>query len=93
VILNNVFTYIDKVFLCLHNFFSLNPSKSLGNAAFLDVQTEQVMHILQVCCKKQQNQVKMGRDYYYFFLFFNEMSILILKTKTSLHFILHVNFL
>jgi hypothetical protein len=58
VILNNVFTYIDKVFLWLHNFFSLNPSKSLGNAAFLDVQTEQVLHILQVCCRKQQNQVK-----------------------------------
>jgi hypothetical protein len=67
VILNNVFTYVDEVFLCLHNFFSLNPSKSLGNAAFLDVQTEQVMHVLQVCCKKRQNQVKMARDYYYFF--------------------------
>jgi hypothetical protein len=91
VILNNVFTYIDKVFLCLHNFFSLNPSKLLGNAGFLAVQTEQVMHNCKFFCKKQQNQVKMVRDYY--FLFFNETSVLILKTKTSLHFILHVNFL
>jgi hypothetical protein len=66
VILNNVFTCIDKVFVCLHNFLSLNPSKSLGNAAFLAVQTEQVSIYCKFFCKKQQHQVKMGRDYYYF---------------------------
>jgi hypothetical protein len=77
-------------------YLSLNPSKSLENAdAFLAVRTEQVSIYCKFFSKKQQNQVKMGRDYYYFFFikFFNETSILILKTKTSLHFILHVNFL
>jgi hypothetical protein len=86
--------YIDKVFLCLHNFFSLNPSKSLGNAAFLDVQTEQVMHILQVFLQKTTKSSQNGkRLLLFFFLFFNKTSVLILKTKTSLHFIVHVNFL
>jgi hypothetical protein len=69
VILNNVFTYIDKDFLCLHNFFSLNPSKSLGNAAFLDVQTEQVMHILQVFLQKITKSSQNGKKLLFFFCF------------------------
>jgi hypothetical protein len=56
VLLNNVFTYVDKVFLCLHIFFSLNLSKSLGNAAFLDVQTEQVMHITSLLQKTPKSK-------------------------------------
>jgi hypothetical protein len=70
VILNNVFTYIDKVFLSLHNFFSLNPSKSLGNAAFLDVQTEQVMHILQVFLQKSTKSSQNRKSLFLFFFCF-----------------------
>jgi hypothetical protein len=77
VILNNVFTYVDKVFLCLHNFFSSNPSKSLGNAAFLDVQTEQVMQYYKFAAKNNKIKSK-WQEIIIFFL--NETSILILKT-------------
>jgi hypothetical protein len=69
VILKNVFTYIDKVFLCLHNFFSLNPSKSLGNAAFLDVQTYLDTYILSIYAKNNKIKSKWEEIIIFFFVF------------------------
>jgi hypothetical protein len=54
--------------LCLGLGFgpSLNPSKSLGNAVFLAIQTEQV-HILQVFLQKN-NKIKSKWEEIIFFL-------------------------